>query len=266
MNAIWQILIEFLLRLTFGVAISMALTPSRQVTSGFFRVHLWVLMGVQTFAALAIYSTHSAMPARTQHLWQWQFGLAIAAAVVSYVGAVIWMYERRLAGKLSIVIVGACALAACTLSVFAPQPTPDLLVIADRITGGMVLGLVTTAMLLGHWYLNTPTMQLAPLRRLIILLAIAIAARMLLCGVDLALEWNRRIATEVPIAQVWWLFLSLRWLAGLVGTLGLAWLTWKTLEIPNTQSATGILYAAMILAFIGELTAQLLSAEAVFPL
>ena len=67
-------------------------------------------------------------------------------------------------------------------------------------------------------------------------------------------------------AQVWWLFLSLRWLAGLVGTLGLAWLTWKTLEIPNTQSATGILYAAMILAFIGELTAQLLSAEAVFPL
>jgi len=26
---------------------------------------------------------------------------------------------------------------------------------------------VLTAMLLGHWYLNTPTMQLAPLKRLL---------------------------------------------------------------------------------------------------
>ena len=34
----------------------MGVTPSRQVTSGFFRVHLWVLMGVQTLAALALYS------------------------------------------------------------------------------------------------------------------------------------------------------------------------------------------------------------------
>jgi hypothetical protein len=59
---------------------------------------------------------------------------------------------------------------------------------------------------------------------------------------------------------------ALRWLAGLVSVLGLAWLTWQTLKIPNTQSATGILYAAVILAFIGELTSQLLSAEARYPI
>ena len=43
-------------------------------------------------------------------------------------------------------------------------------------------------------------------------------------------------------------------------------MTLGTLKIPNTQSATGILYAAVILAFIGELTSQLLTAEARFPL
>jgi hypothetical protein len=32
----------------------------------------------------------------------------------------------------------------------------------DRITGSLVLGSVTTAMLLGHWYLNTPSMKLVP--------------------------------------------------------------------------------------------------------
>jgi hypothetical protein len=37
------------------------------------------------------------------------------------------------------------------------------------------------------------------------------------------------------------------------------------LKIPNTQSATGILYAAVVLAMIGELTSQLLSAETMYP-
>ena len=34
----------------------------------------------------------------------------------------------------------------------------------------------------------------------------------------------------------------------------------KTLDIPNTQSATGILYVACLAAILGELTAQLLQA------
>ena len=43
-------------------------------------------------------------------------------------------------------------------------------------------------------------------------------------------------------------------------------MTWKTLKIPNTQSATGILYVAVIAVFLGELTSQLLSARTAFPL
>jgi hypothetical protein len=53
---------------------------------------------------------------------------------------------------------------------------------------------------------------------------------------------------------------SLRWLAGLVGLPVLLWLSRKTLDIPNTQSATGILYVACLAAILGELTAQLLAA------
>jgi hypothetical protein len=45
----------------------------------------------------------------------------------------------------------------------------------------------------------------------------------------------------------------------------MGWMAWETLRIPNTQSATGVLYAGVILAFIGELTAQLLSAGRLFP-
>jgi len=45
----------------------------------------------------------------------------------------------------------------------------------------------------------------------------------------------------------------------------LAWMAWQTLKIPNTQSATGILYVAVITVFIGELTSLLLSGGTAFP-
>jgi hypothetical protein len=54
--------------------------------------------------------------------------------------------------------------------------------------------------------------------------------------------------------------LALRWLAGLVGLPVLLVMARKTLDIPNTQSATGILYVACLAAILGELTAQLLAA------
>ncbi len=42
-------------------------------------------------------------------------------------------------------------------------------------------------------------------------------------------------------------------------------MSWQTLKIPNTQSATGILYVAVIVTFLGELVAHLLSQELPYP-
>lgn len=266
MSAIWLILVEFLFRLTFGVAAAMACTSGRLVTSGFFRVHLWVLMGINTFAALAIYSLRDLDRYAGHSVWRVQLAMAVAAAVVSYIGAVIWMYERIAAGKVALAVVAASGLIASVWPFEHGSAATLAWATADRVTGGLLLGMVTTAMLLGHWYLNTPTMKLAPLQRLILLLGVAVALRMAVCGAGLALDVNRQLSSGLAIADSWWLFVGLRWLSGLVGTAGAAWLTWQTLKIPNTQSATGILYAGVIVAFIGELTSQLLSAEAAYPL
>jgi hypothetical protein len=59
--------------------------------------------------------------------------------------------------------------------------------------------------------------------------------------------------------------LALRWLAGLVAMACVIWMTWQTLKIPNTQSATGILYVGVIVSFLGELVALLLSQTSRFP-
>lgn len=265
MDAIWQTLVEFLFRLTFGVALSMGLTPSRQVTSGFFRIHLWVLMGICTFAALAIYTGRQLSDATTLSIWWWQFALAISAAVISYLGAVVWMYEARWSGKIAIALVAAVALAGSILPAAATTDGIGIVGILDRLTSSVLLGSMTTAMLLGHWYLNTPSMKLAPLRRLVILTAVAIVARIILSGLGGALEAQRLSSTD-GLTATWLVFLSLRWLAGLIAPLSLVWMTWLTLKVPNTQSATGILYAGIILAIIGELTAQLMFVRGGYPL
>jgi hypothetical protein len=145
------------------------------------------------------------------------------------------------------------------------QPARDA-VIAGQVlqvgTSGWLMGATVASMLLGHWYLNTPGMELGPLRRLLLLMVAGACARSLVCAGGLA--WA--MATVGAPTIIWWSLVGLRWLSGLLAVLLLAWLAWRTLLIPNTQSATGILYAAVILVFMGELSSQFLSIGTPYPL
>ncbi len=67
------ILAQFLFRLSFGLALAMAITPARHVTSGFYRVHLLVVMGLSTLAAMVALARPESIP-----LWP-----AVTAAVLS---------------------------------------------------------------------------------------------------------------------------------------------------------------------------------------
>ncbi len=276
-----NLLIQFLLRLCFGLAAGMAITSSRQVTSGYFRNHMYVTLGLATLAAMVSYA---AVPG--------VFWFCLAAAVLSYVGSVFWLYEMPLAGKVLLGTVLLASLAGALSQVTQIHqvkrqdisfrqnysdlyhdssheifPSPDFMfatgaALVATSTSGLLLGMTMAAMLLGHWYLNTPTMELAPLRRLILAMGVAVALQMIFSALSLwgELEYAQEISTQ------WWLFLLLRWSFGLVGVAVLAWMAWQTLKIPNTQSATGILYVAVIGTFVGETMALLLSAQSLFPL
>jgi hypothetical protein len=250
-SALAPSLLEFLFRLSAGLALAMLITSSRQVTSGFFRIQSWVLMGLATFASLVLYSQAS----------QYKFasvaiGISIAAAVVSYISAVIWMYEGRVAGKIALMVVAALFVAAEIATALrnsvAGPPTSH----ADFASGGILLGSFLAAMLLGHWYLNFPGMPLAPLQKLVLVCGLAVLLRALFSAAGLI---QLAMLDNLPDSTITWSLLVFRWLAGLIGPGVMAYMAWQTLKIPNTQSATGILYAAVTLTFLGELTAQLLS-------
>ena len=93
MNEIWQVLVQFVFRLTFGMALCMAVTPASLVTAGFYRVHLWVLMGLNTFAALAAYTSYESMASDGIAAGP-VVVCAILLAIGSYIGSVVWLYEN----------------------------------------------------------------------------------------------------------------------------------------------------------------------------
>ncbi len=255
------ILFQFVMRLAFGLAVVMSITSPHQVTSGFFRNHLYVTLGLCSLAALVAYHVG----------WPVAGGIACIAAPCSYIGAVCWLYEQPSAGRKVTVLVGAFSLAGALIATASLKEGllgGDLSVAAyaigclNPISGGLILGLTMGAMFLGHWYLNSPTMQIAPLQRLLRLMVFAIIFRGLICALGLAMQ----LGTESTPLTAGAMFIVLRWLIGILTPLVLAWMVAKTLAIPNTQSATGILYVAVIATFTGELMSLLLSAGAVYPL
>lgn len=259
---IWQLLIQFVFRLIFGLTLAMAITSPRHVTSGYFRVHLWVALGLSTFAALAAFTQAEALSnlvASPRNV----FWLTSGLAVVCYIGSVVWLYERPALGRgvlSTCFVVALFGAYAATPAAYAPNVSGVAMAFADLASSGLLLGSMMAAMLLGHWYLNTPTMDLMPLRRLVRLIALAVALRMLVSGMGLILV----VLSSERLDSTFWIFVAFRWLGGLIGPAILTVLTWYTLKVPNTQSATGILYAGVTLTFLGELTSQLLSADTPF--
>jgi len=102
------------------------------------------------------------------------------------------------------------------------------------LSSGLLLGITMATMLLGHWYLNSPTMEMAPLRRLIVLMALAVVLRTIFCSLGL---WGE-FAYANSFSTQWIAFITIRWTFGLLGVAILTWMAWQTLKIPNTQSAT----------------------------
>jgi len=245
-----RLLLDFLCRFGWGLAAGLVITSPAVVSAGFFRVNSLVIMGLATFAALLAPAAGGSWP------------LPAAAAVTAWMASVAWLGEKRRAG-VALGVVTAVALAAATVLVARGTPPAAGSVGASPaaalapLLSGLVVGLTVHAMLLGHWYLNAPGMSVAALQRAIGQALAAWAACLLAALVTdlpgLAASFRTADATTLALA-------ALRWLAGLAGLPVLLIMARKTLDVPNTQSATGILYVACLAAILGELTAQLLAA------
>ena len=127
---------------------------------------------------------------------------------------------------------------------------------AEMLTVATALGSVLLAMILAHWYLIQPRMPVAPLNRVLALFIATEALEALLLVAVVWIHWGDWAAGEGGIFRALVLgdalFVAVRATLGVAAPLGLGWMTWKTVQIRSIQSATGILYAAIVFVLFGE--------------
>ena len=138
------------------------------------------------------------------------------------------------------------------------------LTVASFLSSAALLGGACTAMILGHWYLVIPSMQVSHLQSIVkvhIASMVVAGRRGGRGGVrgdrDVAARARAR-ASATTSCRSSGIFFWQRVLFGLAGPALLSYLTWETAKIRSTQSATGILYVDFFTVVVGEVLAKYL--------
>ncbi len=138
------------------------------------------------------------------------------------------------------------------------------------IVAALLLGAVTTGMLLGHWYLIDPNLPVDYLRTIVRLLGIALIAELGMLFAVLAIMGllgghasTQAVATLFDSDSM---LLGMRLILGPVASITLFWMTWQTLKIPQTMAATGLLYIAVMSVLVGELMGRFILFRTALPL
>jgi len=126
------------------------------------------------------------------------------------------------------------------------------------LAGALALGLVSEAMVLGHWYLVQPKLPGRPLQELTFLLVAVLAVQGALLVLNAAVparevpESTAVLAGSLASNPAFWLRVGV----GLLFPLALAAMAWQSSREQAMMSATGLLYIAVGAVFAGEVLAR----------
>ena len=252
-----MVLFLFLAHLGLGIAFTLAFV-SRDAGVKFFRFNAG-LAAVLIAVAIAFRppEADASLPGR----------LAFVALLVAEAALVLyWATIGRMLASIRPAILGVAfggGLVSIVLEALAVSSglTTDALTIASFLSSAALLGGACTAMVLGHWYLILPSMQVSHLQSIVKLHIASMVVRVAVVGAAVFVA----IATWQPglgpnfrhyITSIAGIFFWQRVLFGLFGPALLSYLTWETAKIRSTQSATGILYVDFFTVVVGEVLAK----------
>jgi hypothetical protein len=237
---------QFCLQLAFGTLLALAFVPRAPVGVLFYR-----LMG--SAAALPVVLAGLLPVAQGELAW------SEPSVLATWAGLLAWpIYSGRTRGRawagalawgLLACVVALALVMQRALDVTAPQLA---LATLSALATGAVAGSVGLAMVLGHWYLTVPKLEVAHLGRLNRVTIGAMVASLLLVGATCLLLRESFELAVPPLFGARGLFnLGTRVTVGLLLPLLFAWMAKESLKYGNTRSATGILYASTVLVLIG---------------
>ena len=255
-----MVLFLFLTHLALGIVFTLALV-SREAGVKFFRFNAG-MAAILIVVALAFRpSGFDGAVARTALV-----ALLVAeAAIVVYwatVGRVLASIRPIIAGVG--LAAGGVALVAQAMALTGDRALPmQVLTIASFLSSAAFLGGACTAMILGHWYLVIPSLQVRHLQSIVVVHIASMVVRIAVVGAAVfggIVLWQPGLGPSFRhyITSIDGIFFWQRVLFGLAGPALLSYLTWETAKIRSTQSATGILYVDFFTVVVGEVLAKYL--------
>ncbi|HVF11684.1 MAG TPA: hypothetical protein VNA87_01220 [Actinomycetota bacterium] len=214
----------------------------RIINRGYFRSTTWVLWPLMGALTLVLPPSLRALG---------------AAATIAFILFLVGVYSQR--PLLEWTTGAAASAASIALLIYAgSQSCADCPGILHSLVGAVLLGAATHGMVLGHWYLNQARLPLEPLKQAVVILAAALGIALavgLLTGADLREGVIPSGILAVKASTYWW-----TWVVLISTTAVISWMVWQTIKERATQSATGLLYIAIVTALGAQFILDLLVA------
>ncbi len=279
------IIILFLVCVHLSVGMAASMLPISQRTLGekFFRLNGTISLVLLALAELAYYLFGSVKEAAASenayrwvaridgaNPWLWGSGVLLLVYILSL------PYRRYRISRLLLTLASLCGLISLALmasglkSQAIPESLGKILFPLNLYLSALALGSVVICMILGHWYLIDPGMSVRHLKVMAAIFIAVVSARVLLGSYTSLLIWRDLVSsgndTLSYFVLVNLLFFAQRVLFGLVLPLALSWMIWQTVKIRSTQSATGILYVAVVFILFGELLSHYILVSTGYPI
>ncbi len=264
--------------LAFGGLFALAIPPFFQIERGFYKssASVYLAFALLTTVGIGLLAWRAGANITPGPAGLWivcAIWIAFCAILGLYLST-LWSENGHLRAR-TFTAAFAVGLAAVVAGVLLLRP-PSFGVAAvvayvlTAITSSIVLGLVSGAMMFGHWYLIDLTMPVDYLKSFVKLLGVALVAD--LAAMGLALAVLAIFGGASAVSAIGTLFnshlvlLVVRVVVGPVTTMVLAWMCWQTLKIPQTMAATGLLYIALMSAVVGEMLGRFILFRTALPL
>lgn len=253
----------FLILLAGGVMLAVAISNPREVTLQWLRlagILALVFFGVGIAVFVRCESFRSLIERRELLIPC----LASVAAVLLQLACAQTARRTSQRCAAAITVVATIALSAVILHELPGAENRSIAIEAITCTGvAMMCGIAFMDMLLGHAYLTAAQMTMSPFRRLNFSLEVTLVLRAI-CATVVVMILQRRMQVE-SLWGIHGLFIGTRWFVGLLVPAVFVYMAHDCIKRRATQSATGILYVAGVLIFLGEIIALQLVRETGLP-
>jgi len=240
----------YLLSLALGVGFFSFLANPQETGGGFLKMVASLCAG-STLLCLSFYLTRGSLLSEQS--------LVLTVALIAFIMIYVFHGDTKSYGMRLMYITHNTCLALAMLNFF----NNDISHFIYAFSSCMLLGSVTYAMVMGHWYLVTPRLSERPLLYATYFMWLIMLIKVIWTVKNyLVMESYFISGTYEGAGYLFnWLMLTMRVGWGYLVIAIMSYFSYRLIKMRSIQSATGMLYAMTFFVFIGELVSMYMFLE-----